>query len=748
MSNSIENPTSILIDSSGVEKGTTGNPIKTDPTGTTTQPVSAASLPLPTGAATAALQTQPGVDIGDVTINNASGASAVNIQDGGNSITVDGPLTDAQLRAVAVPVSGTVTVNQGTFGGGASAWQTTITDTANAIVKPGDATNNAIRANIVASTTVPISITAQTAITGNLTALNTTVAISSVDSTSYGLSVMGTWVGTITPEFTIDGTNWFACRVVDRGTNDILQTITINENYYFYDIGGSVQLRVRMSAYTSGTANIVLSGTNLETKELLNYSGPDNDPAPPTRHISLATLTSVDSTLRAVRQGNVTPAGTEFMLLSRALAYGAGRSESQPETPASTSTGPAQVRVDPEGRAQVYASVMTNEGSFRDDFVAGALNARWTSSTTNGGTVDTPASSVVALTVPTTNAALASIYGAAPVADVGPVSTTFYASINNRRASQTILLGISELNSVSAPGACACFVFTGTVTNQVICRSSASNNAADIQNTTVTLPSGLNTSQTLRYKVDYSQVQVTFSISTGVQDDVIVARHQLHLPQCTTAVGPIAGILNTGATAGTTILSVDGCYFDNVNRLQVDSDFGGEPLPVRLPAAPITYSAATSPFVCTTSPGDVFLISGSSTKTIRVRQIQMLMTQTTAAVRVIFLIKRSTANSGGTAVTASKVPHDSSSAAATATVQHYTANPTTGTFVGNIRSAQVLVGTAAAASNNPSFFYDFTRGGDSQPIVLRGTAESLTINLNGVSSTGNSAICFVEWTEE
>lgn len=55
-----------------------------------TQPVSAASLPLPTNAATAALQTQPGVDIGDVTVNNAAGGSAVNIQDGGNTITVDG----------------------------------------------------------------------------------------------------------------------------------------------------------------------------------------------------------------------------------------------------------------------------------------------------------------------------------------------------------------------------------------------------------------------------------------------------------------------------------------------------------------------------------------------------------------------------------------------------------------------------------------------------------------------------------
>ena len=44
---------------------------------------------------------QPGVDIGDVTINNASGASAVNIQDGGNSLTVD-QATAANLNAQVV----------------------------------------------------------------------------------------------------------------------------------------------------------------------------------------------------------------------------------------------------------------------------------------------------------------------------------------------------------------------------------------------------------------------------------------------------------------------------------------------------------------------------------------------------------------------------------------------------------------------------------------------------------------------
>lgn len=79
----------ILKDSGGTEADVTAsNALKVDGSAVT-QPVSAASLPLPTGAATAALQTQPGVDIGDVTVNNAAGAGAVNIQDGGNSITID-----------------------------------------------------------------------------------------------------------------------------------------------------------------------------------------------------------------------------------------------------------------------------------------------------------------------------------------------------------------------------------------------------------------------------------------------------------------------------------------------------------------------------------------------------------------------------------------------------------------------------------------------------------------------------------
>jgi len=55
-----------------------------------TTPVSAASLPLPSGAATSAKQLADGHN---VTIDNSTGAAAVNIQDGGNSITIDGTVT-------------------------------------------------------------------------------------------------------------------------------------------------------------------------------------------------------------------------------------------------------------------------------------------------------------------------------------------------------------------------------------------------------------------------------------------------------------------------------------------------------------------------------------------------------------------------------------------------------------------------------------------------------------------------------
>lgn len=77
-----------LRDNGGAEIGTAGAPVRVDPTGSTTQPVSGTVSISGTVTVT-----------GTVTVGNAAGASAVNIQDGGNSITVDGSVS----LAAAIP---------------------------------------------------------------------------------------------------------------------------------------------------------------------------------------------------------------------------------------------------------------------------------------------------------------------------------------------------------------------------------------------------------------------------------------------------------------------------------------------------------------------------------------------------------------------------------------------------------------------------------------------------------------------
>jgi hypothetical protein len=126
---------------------------------------------------------QPGVDIGDVTINNASGASAVNVQDGGNSLTIDAPvgtpafvrLSDGAATLIgqkamtasipvviasdqsAVPVSGSVT---------ATVASTTIT---------GTVTTKETRAATPAQTSVSVTASNTSVLASNANRLGATI---------------------------------------------------------------------------------------------------------------------------------------------------------------------------------------------------------------------------------------------------------------------------------------------------------------------------------------------------------------------------------------------------------------------------------------------------------------------------------------------------------------------------------------------------------------------------------------------
>ena len=161
-----------------------------------------------------------------------------------------------------------------------------------------------------------------------------------------------------------------------------------------------------------------------------------------------------------------------------------------------------------------------------------------------------------------------------------------------------------------------------------------------------------------------------------------------------------------------------------------------------------TYSAAVTNFNYANNGTDIFSITGSATKTIRIKHISVDGTRTTATNVSVQLVKRSTANTGGTPTTITSVPWDSNFATATATVRTYGTNPTTGTLVGILHSEKMHMPTATSAGGDELTFTFHVEGGNMSDVVLRGTNEVLAVNMNGVTATGNSMNIDIVWTEE
>ena len=158
-----------------------------------------------------------------------------------------------------------------------------------------------------------------------------------------------------------------------------------------------------------------------------------------------------------------------------------------------------------------------------------------------------------------------------------------------------------------------------------------------------------------------------------------------------------------------------------------------------------TYSAATIGFLPVATSTDFFNITGSATRTVRVTRIVISGIATAAASVATQLIKRSTANTGGTPTGLTMAPHDLNNAAATALIQTYAANPTLGTSVGLPGAETLNLGAAGAAGR---IVFDFgTRNG--QAGVLRGVAQSLNLNWNGAAVPAGTLLSIAcEWTEE
>lgn len=158
------------------------------------------------------------------------------------------------------------------------------------------------------------------------------------------------------------------------------------------------------------------------------------------------------------------------------------------------------------------------------------------------------------------------------------------------------------------------------------------------------------------------------------------------------------------------------------------------------------YSAATLSVVPAASATDIFTITGSATKVVRVTEVSVQCTITTAAAVAVQLVKRSSANTGGTSTTPTAVAHDSTNPAATAVVRAYTANPSAlGTVVGPVRATRETWLAPASVANAPRNPFTLYHG---LSVVLRGASEVLAVNLNGATVTGGNCAAWATWIEE
>lgn len=144
--------------------------------------------------------------------------------------------------SVALPANQSVNVNQ-------------IAGTATS-VNNGTTDAGTIRATIASNSTGSLVPTADVSVSGTLGSLNAVYQPTVLGYNCISFVASGTWVGTITPSVSSDGSTYVAAHVYSVDNMTSQPTFTTNGTFIMFFTGAMNKVQLKMTSYTSGTATI------------------------------------------------------------------------------------------------------------------------------------------------------------------------------------------------------------------------------------------------------------------------------------------------------------------------------------------------------------------------------------------------------------------------------------------------------------------------------------------------------------
>lgn len=207
--------------------------------------------------------------------------------------------------------------------------------------------------------------------------------------------------------------------------------------------------------------------------------------------------------------------------------------------------------------------------------------------------------------------------------------------------------------------------------------------------------------------------------------------------------------------SGDTGVAVYGVRQDSNAGFCADGDYSpfavnsqGAQKTVTEPSLKATFTACNPQYTVPATPNDMVTFFGSGSKITKILRIELLTEQTTAGTNLIYLYRR-TGTPTGSANTVTAFQHDTSSAAATATMSYYTTDPTVGAGTTKFLDGWDTQAPAAGSNIQPNWREVFNASTMGAPIVLRSASEGIAFNFNDVALPAGFKIqARITWTEE